>query len=46
MGKIVVAGYHALKLIHFYTCGPDEVRVRGSAATSLRLVLVTFDFTC
>mmetsp|Transcript_13523 Transcript_13523/g.41049 ORF Transcript_13523/g.41049 Transcript_13523/m.41049 type:complete len:401 (+) Transcript_13523:84-1286(+) len=26
MGKIVTEGYHALSLIHFYTCGPDEVK--------------------
>jgi obg-like ATPase 1 len=26
MGKIVAEGYAALGLIHFYTCGPDEVR--------------------
>lgn len=24
--KIVVTGYHTLKLIHFYTSGPDEVK--------------------
>ena len=21
-----MSGYHALQLIHFYTCGPDEVK--------------------
>ena len=26
MGKIILAGYHALQLLHFYTAGPDEVR--------------------
>jgi len=26
MDSIVVSGYHALQLIHFYTCGPDEVK--------------------
>jgi len=26
MDNIVVTGYHVLGLIHFYTCGPDEVR--------------------
>lgn len=26
MGKIVVEGYHTLQLIHFFTCGHDEVR--------------------
>lgn len=26
MDKIVLAGYHALKLIHFFTCGEDEVK--------------------
>jgi hypothetical protein len=29
MGKIVSEGYHALSLIHFYTCGPDEVQRTG-----------------
>jgi obg-like ATPase 1 len=24
--KIIVAGYQALQLIYFFTCGPDEVR--------------------
>jgi len=24
--KIIKTGYHALELIHFFTCGPDEVR--------------------
>jgi len=26
MDKIVVEGYHTLQLIHFYTCGADEVK--------------------
>jgi obg-like ATPase 1 len=26
MGKIVVQGYHTLQLVHFFTCGHDEVR--------------------
>ena len=26
MDKIVVEGYHTLQLIHFYTCGSDEVK--------------------
>merc|ERR1719321_1679244 len=26
MGKIIVTGYHALQLIHFYTAGSDEVK--------------------
>lgn len=26
MDKIIVEGYHALGLIHFYTAGPDEVK--------------------
>ena len=25
-GPRQVSGYHALQLIHFYTCGPDEVK--------------------
>lgn len=24
--KIITTGYHALSLIHYFTCGPDEVR--------------------
>jgi ribosome-binding ATPase YchF (GTP1/OBG family) len=23
---VVVAGYHTLQLVHFFTCGHDEVR--------------------
>jgi obg-like ATPase 1 len=26
MGKIVLQGYHTLQLVHFFTCGHDEVR--------------------
>ena len=26
IGKIVVEGYHTLQLVHFFTCGHDEVR--------------------
>jgi len=26
MNKIIVEGYHTLQLVHFFTCGPDEVR--------------------
>jgi obg-like ATPase 1 len=26
MPKIITTGYHALQLIHFYTCGADEVK--------------------
>ena len=26
MDKVVVEGYHTLQLIHFYTCGADEVK--------------------
>merc|ERR1711935_684084 len=26
MNKVVVAGYHTLQLVHFFTCGHDEVR--------------------
>lgn len=24
--RIIVAGYQALQLMYFFTCGPDEVR--------------------
>lgn len=34
--KIITTGYHALHLIHYFTCGPDEVRAwtikRGTLA--------------
>jgi obg-like ATPase 1 len=26
VGKLITTGYHALDLIHFFTCGPDEVK--------------------
>ena len=26
LGKIILAGYQALDLIHYFTCGPDEVK--------------------
>merc|ERR1719482_1291546 len=26
MDRVVVEGYHTLQLIHFYTCGADEVK--------------------
>ena len=26
VSKIIRTGYHCLSLIHFFTCGPDEVR--------------------
>jgi len=36
MGEIILAGYHALNLIHYFTCGADEVRAwtikRGTLA--------------
>lgn len=33
--KIITTGYHALELIHFFTCGADEVR-----AWTVRVIII------
>jgi len=43
--KIITAGYHTLDLIHYFTCGPDEVRAwtvrRGTKAPQAAGVIHT-----
>ena len=45
LGKIITAGYYALDLIHFFTCGPDEVKCwtirKGSKAPKAAGVIHT-----
>ena len=45
MGKIILAGYQALDLIHYFTCGPDEVKCwtvrKGSKAPKAAGVIHT-----
>ena len=39
VSKIIRTGYHCLSLIHFFTCGPDEVR-----CWTVRVCHATFPF--
>ena len=45
LGKIITAGYYSLDLIHFFTCGPDEVKCwtvrKGSKAPKAAGVIHT-----
>ena len=47
LGKIILAGYQALDLIHYFTCGPDEVKcwtVRKGAKAPKAAGIIHTDF--